>query len=381
MADAGAASLGQEKGEETMTISTRLLIGTAGCVLAGLAALPAQAQVATGDTSGMRIALSNSYAGNSWRQQMLETWNVATQHAIDNGLIAEVTTVNADGTTTQQASQLQNLILEGYDAILINSSSPTALNGAIQEACDAGIVVVVFDNLATAPCAYKVGYDYVSMGLQEGAYVGERLSGEGKVLEIRGIAGYDGDVQISNGNNQGLAEFPGIEVVAAVNGDWTQTVAQREVSSILPTLPPIDAVVTQGGDGWGTAKAFEAAGREVPLIIMGNRQDELALWKELHDSSGYTTMSISSTPGVASIAFWVAQQILAGKEVPNFVECPLLRIEQADLDTWLDATPEGGVATPVFTLEWTVDLIDAVAGGAKGTDLPAVPLPAEGLQG
>ncbi len=358
-----------------------ILAGVAIGAVAMTATLPAAAQQATGDTSGMRIALSNSYAGNSWRQQMLQTWDIAAQYALDNGLIGEVTTVNADGTSTQQASQIQNLILEGYDAIVINSSSPTALNGVIQEACDADIIVVVFDNLATAECAYQLGFDYVNMGMQEAAYVGERLGGEGNVLEIRGIAGYDGDVQISNGNNQGLAAFPGIEIVAAVHGDWTQTVAQREVASILPTLPEIDAVVTQGGDGWGTAKAFEAAGREIPLIIMGNRQDELSLWKELHDANGYTTMSISSAPGVASVAFWMAQQILAGKDVPQFVEMPLLRIDQPDLETWLAATPEGGVATPVFTLEWSVGLIDAVIGGASGTDLPAVPLPEEGLPG
>jgi ribose transport system substrate-binding protein len=46
------------------TTTTLLAMGTALAF-----AMPALA-----DTSGARIALSNNYAGNSWRQAMLESW-------------------------------------------------------------------------------------------------------------------------------------------------------------------------------------------------------------------------------------------------------------------------------------------------------------------
>jgi ribose transport system substrate-binding protein len=44
----------------------------------------------------------------------------------------------AENSATEQAAQIQNMILQGYDAIVINAASPTALNGAVKEACDAG---------------------------------------------------------------------------------------------------------------------------------------------------------------------------------------------------------------------------------------------------
>ena len=69
------------------------------------------------------------------------------------------------------------------------------------------------------------------------------------------------------------------------------------VAGILPSLPEVKAVVTQGGDGYGAAQAFKAAGRPTPLIIMGNRQDELAWWKEQKDANGYETMAVSIAPG------------------------------------------------------------------------------------
>jgi ribose transport system substrate-binding protein len=246
----------------------------------------------------------------------------------------------------------------------------------IQEACDQKIVVVVFDGLATAPCAYKVAYDYVKMGEQEADFVAKKLGGKGNVLEIRGIAGVSVDDDISKGIHDTFAKYPDIKLVGSVHGNWTQTVAQKEVASVLPTLPKVDAIVDQGGDGWGAYQAFKSADRPIPLIIMGNRQDELALWDQLRQQpGGYDTFSLSSAPGVASIAFWVAQQVLAGKQVPNTVQVPLLVIDEKDLPMWLKATPQGGVATPVYTQDWTAKLIDA---NVKSEPLPKSPLPEGG---
>ncbi len=333
----------------------------------------ATAQAAEASTAKDGIALSNSYAGNSWRQQMLRMWNLAGQQAVKSGVIAKTKVVNADNSAPQQASQISDLTLEGWQAIVIDAASPTALNGVIQQACNAHIVVVVFDSLATAPCAYKVAYNYVDMGDMEAKFVADRLHGKGDVLEVRGIAGTSVDDDIHKGIVRTFAKYPGIKLVGSVHGNWTQSIAQKEVAGLLPSLPAINAVVTQGGDGYGTYEAFKAAGRPTPLIIMGNRQDELALWKQLTaQSGGYDTFSVSSAPGVSSIAFWVAQQILAGAKVPKTVEVPLLVITAKDLDAWLKAVPQGGVATPLYDQQWTQGLITANLGH---TALPASPIP------
>jgi ribose transport system substrate-binding protein len=328
--------------------------------------------VATGDTSAKKIALSNSYAGNTWRQQMLKTWDRATSGAVKDHIIKAAKVVNANNSAPEQANEIESLIVEGWDAIVINAASPTALNGVIQEACDQHIVVVVFDGLATAPCAYKVAYNYESMGQHEADFVNKKFDGKANVLEVRGIAGVSVDDDIHKGITETVAKDPNLKVVGSVYGNWTQTVTQKEVASVLPSLPKIDAVVTQGGDGYGAYQAFKAAGRPTPLIIFGNRQDELALWHDiLKTDPSYDTFSESSAPGCASVAFWVAQQVLAGKKVPNTITLPLPRIDTADLEQWLKVMPTGAVATPVYTQQWTADLIDATVAHAP---LPASPV-------
>ena len=151
------------------------------------------------------------------------------------------------------------------------------------------------------------------------------LGGKGNILEIRGVAGSQVDIDISAGINDTLKKYPDMKKVGTVYGNWDGTITQKQVATILPTLPKVDGVLDQGGDGYGAYQAFKAAGRPIPIIIMGNRQDELVLWKQMK-ASGYQTYSVSSAPGMSTIAFWIAQQALAGKKVPNTVNVPLLAI-------------------------------------------------------
>ncbi len=323
-------------------------------------ALMLGAGVAEADTSDKKIALSNNYAGNSWRQSMLKSWDTVTKQAVADGIVAEATPfTTSENQVTEQAAQIQNLILQGYDAIVLNAASPDALNGAVKEACDAGIVVVSFDGIVTEPCAWRIAVDFAKMGEVQLDYLNEKMPQGGNLLEIRGLAGVFVDDEIHKGIEAGVKKYPQFKVVGSVHGDWTQTVAQKAVAGILPSLPEVAAVVTQGGDGYGAAQAFKAAGRPTPLIIMGNRQDELAWWKEQKDANGYETMSVSIAPGVATLAFWVAQQILDGKDVPKDMIVPFLRIDQGNLEENLANTESGSVANVEYALEDANKVIEA----------------------
>ena len=326
-------------------------------VAVAFAALPITAHA---DTSAKKIALSNNYAGNSWRQAMLTSWDKITKEAVKAGKVAAADPfTTAENQATEQAAQIQNLILQGYDAIVINAASPTALNGAVKEACDAGIIVVSFDGIVTEPCAWRIAVDFKAMGESQIDYLAKKMPKGGNLLEIRGLAGVSVDDEIHAGIAAGVAKNTQFKIVGSVNGDWAQDVAQRAVAGILPSLPEVAAVVTQGGDGYGAAQAFAAAKRPTPTIVMGNREDELQWWKQQKDASGYETMSVSIAPGVSTLAFWVAQQILDGKDVKKDLTVPFLRIDQANLETNLKGTQKGGVANVEYSLEDAQKVISA----------------------
>ncbi|MFO1140981.1 MAG: substrate-binding domain-containing protein [Amaricoccus sp.] len=332
------------------------LILIAGTITAALAAPGAFA-----DTSSARIAFSNNYAGNSWRQAMLKSYDLVTKKAVADGVVAAADVfTTADQEVPTQAAQIQNLILQGYNAIVINAASPDALNGAIKQACDAGIVVVSFDGIVSEPCAYRVVVDFEDMGKQEVEQMAKFQPKGGNLLEIRGLAGTSIDDAIHKGIEAGVAAHPEFKIVNSVTGNWDQTTAQKAVTTVLPSLPDIVGIVDQGGDGYGAAQAFAAAGKPRPTIIMGNRQDELAWWKEQKEKDGYTTWSASIAPGVSTLAFWVAQQVLDGnKDIPHDLLVPYLAFTQDDFEQVLPTIPEGGVASHEYTQEEALAAIKA----------------------
>lgn len=343
--------------------------------LAGAAALTAVfigSAWADESTTDKKIAFSISYAGNAMRQGQMRGFSDTAAQAVKDKIVAANKIVSANNSAPEQASQIETLILEGWNAIVVNAGSPTALNGVIAEACSAKIVVVVFDGIATAPCAYKVEYDWKGLGVTMATFVAKQLDGKGNVLENRGLAGISIDDDMHSGVAETFAKYPGIHTVSTVYGQWTPSITQREISAILPSLPQVDAVISQGG-GFGAYQAFAGSGRKQPIMIYGNYQEEIKVWsEELAKNPNYKAISLSSSPTVSSVAFWVAQQVLAGKSVPKTVHIPLVVIDPAQLPKWLAKTPQGGVASPDYTLEWTEKLITA---NANNTAFPATPDP------
>jgi ribose transport system substrate-binding protein len=322
-----------------------------------------QAVPAGAATSGKKIAFSNNYAGNSWRQAMLKSFGTVTKAAVANKVIAAADIfTTADTGVPTQAAQIQNLILQGYDAIVINAASPTALNGAIQQACAAGIVVVSFDGTVTAPCAYRVVIDYQALGRAQVDQLARLRPKGGNLVEIRGVAGTSIDATLHAGIAAGVKAHPNFKIVGSVTGNWDQTTAQKAVASILPSLPPVVGVVDQGGDGYGAAQAFAAARKPTPVVIMGNRQDELAWWQQQKAKDGYETWSGSIAPGISTLAFWVAQQVLDGKKMPHDLIVPYLSFDQANFEAALRTIPKGGVANREYT---QADAIAAIKANAK----------------
>ena len=328
--------------------------------LAGMSAV-AMTAASLAETSGKKIAFSNNYAGNSWRQAMLKSYDLVTKKAVTDKIVAAADIfTTADKEVPTQAAQIQNLILQGYDAIVINAASPDALNGSVKQACDAGIVVVSFDGIVTEPCAYRVVVDFKDMGKQEVDQMGKFQPKGGNLLEIRGLAGTSIDDAIHAGILEGIKAHPEFKIVASVTGDWDQTTAQKAVASVLPSLSDVIGVVDQGGDGYGAAQAFAAAGKPRPTIIMGNRQDELQWWKEQKAKDGYRTWSASIAPGVSTLAFWVAQQVLDGnKTIPHDLLVPYLAFTQDDFEAALPTIPQGGVASHEYTQQEAIAAIKA----------------------
>lgn len=319
--------------------------------LSALAALPALAS-----SDKPVIALSNAYYGNTWRHQMVEAFEAVAKQAKADGIIADYIALNGDGTVAQQNSQIAELILKKVDAIAVDSASEAAVNGIIEKACKAGIKVISFDSIASAPCNWQLNFDFTGYKKQQAEWVMDKIGGKGNVIVVRGVKGSAPDHDMYEAQAAVLKAHPDVKVVATVYGQATASVAQAAVANVLPSLPHVDAVLGQGGsDDFGIAQAFDQSGGDyaskMPIIEGGGSTNFIQWWAQQSAKNGYTTISMNTTPGIGGAAFWLAYDLVKGANPPKLMIMPVATVTQDNLAEYAKLPP-GMIVSPTYSKEW-----------------------------
>lgn len=319
------------------------------------------------------IALSNSFIGNTWRQSMVKIFEKTAAKAKADGLIKDYSVNNtSQNTATEQIAQIKALILKKPSAILINSASPTALDPVITQACNAGIIVITFDSVAGAQCAYKEQADLTKFGALGAQGVLKSLNGKGNIIVVRGVVGSAPEKTIYDAQMAEIRKNPGVKVVAELQGEASNSTTQQVVQAALPSLPDVQGVIT-GGSTYGALQAFQSAGKPAPFGNFSNDGTDLALWKQLKAKEpSFSATSVRPDPGQSALAFWMALDILAGKPVPKDTTSPNVVITDETFDKWAKVTPETATAAWQWTQAEANAAVDAQNAG-KPMPEPAIP--------
>ena len=337
-----------------MSLKTLALACTAATALAAASALPANA---TPDKPV--IALSNAYFGNTWRHQMVDAFKAEAEKAKAEGKIADYIILNGDGTVAQQNSQIAELILKKVDAIAVDAASESAVNGIIEKACKAGIKVVSFDSVASAPCNYQLNFDFKGYKKSQAEWVMKKLGGKGNVIVVRGVKGSAPDADMFSAQEAVLKNYPDVKVVATVYGQATASVAQSAVANALPSLPHVDAVLGQGGsDDTGIAQAFDQYGGDyatkMPVIEGGGSSNFIQWWTKQREKGGYSTISMNTTPGIGGAAFWLSYGLVKGATPPKLMIMPVATVTDENLKDYANL-PAGVIVSPSYSQQWVED--------------------------
>jgi ribose transport system substrate-binding protein len=285
--------------------------------VATASALPATGASATGTsrvaaTAPYTIYLSNNFVGNDWRVQMQKEAKVATTLSPFKGKV-NLTITDAGSTVPDQIASLQAIVARKPSAIIVDASSPTALNPVITQACKAGIVVVNFDQVVTAPCAYKIFSNFTAGEQLSAKWMVSVLHGKGNVFEDTGLAGAPISATISDAWQSVLKSSPGIKVVGTYQGQYALGPEQQGVASLLAAHPDVNGILTQGYCT-GAIKALQAAGKPlVPMLCQAYNQTFVALATD-KGASGF----IMANPAWLSVlAMQTAVEVLQGHTEPK----------------------------------------------------------------
>lgn len=320
------------------------------------------------------VALSNAFLGNAWRRSMITAFEEAATKAQEEGLIKSFQVSNAPGenSATEQIAQLKALLLERPDILLVNPASPTALNPTLQQACDQGIVVAVFDSSTDLECAYVVTNSFGDWARLSTEAVIHAIGGKGNVVLARGVQGSPPEIEMYAVQTELLAANPDINVVAELFTFCDSAKAQEALLGTIASLPEVDAVIGCG-EGLGAVQAFETAGRDAPVVAFAPSGRALKFWAEGNGAPG--SVAVMSDPGQGVAALFAAINVYHGEKIPRTTIFPPVVVTGSERDKWIEAVNDDEIAS----WQWTKELVDAqleanINGTLANADLPPVPV-------
>jgi ribose transport system substrate-binding protein len=263
------------------------------------------------------IGISNPFISSEYRTQMIEELIAVNQEYMDQGLTTELAIESADTDVAGQIQQLQNLIAQDVDAILVNPGDVSGLNATLQEALDAGIIVISVDQELDVPGVYNVGIDQKEWAKTSAQWLADKLGGEGDIVQIEGFPGHPANVARMEGVAEVFEQYPGINVLATDTGRWDEATGQQVMSNFLASYPNLHGYWTQDGMAIGALQAVMSANpAQWPQGVGEGRCQYLHLWEEAKElNPDFDSIAVANHPGVAPTGLRIAVNMLQGKQV------------------------------------------------------------------
>ncbi|TFZ41099.1 ribose ABC transporter substrate-binding protein RbsB [Soehngenia longivitae] len=260
-----------------------------------------------GTTEGKTVGLVVSTQSNPFFVTLKEG---AEQKAKDLGV--ELIVLDSQDDPAKEASNVEDLITKQVDLIIINPTDSDAVVNSVLAANDAGIPVITVDRASNGgEVVSHIASDNVAGGKMAGEFIIEQLGGNGKVVELEGIAGTSAARERGEGFNAAL-EGTGIEVVARQTADFDRAKGLDVMENILQSQPEIDAVFAHNDEmALGALEAIKASGRDI-IVVGFDATDDAVKAVE----AGEMAATVAQQPGLmGEIAIETALKVMNGEQV------------------------------------------------------------------
>ena len=316
-----------------------------------------------------KIALSNSYMGNDWRQQMEAIAEyVASQEPYASR--CELTIVNSENDAESQSASIDAMAAQGYDCILVDPASETGVNQAIQRACDAGIKVVVFDQPASVSNdnCWHIRIDGGRSYKILAKWMAEAIGGEGNVVLDQGLQGAaEAELEYS-ASKEMFETYDKINIVSDYVDDYDPAKGEQALASIIAANPDIDAVTTQGYVS-AVVNAFSKAGLDIPVSCGGGYNGNLKTLKA-NNAEGIIDVYIA---GLSAVALNYAIRIMDGEEMDEetVIDCAFIATSNGyDMGEYSDVPIELAEEGVNYFEDQPDELIWPAVPSTFGLDIP-----------
>jgi len=267
-----------------------------------------------------KIAFFGFAGANSFAQATLAG---IKEQAAKEGVEVEFFDPNFDAAT--QVSQIQNAITTGeFQAFIVQANDGNAVVPPVREAIEEGIAVVgEFTPIGTR-------YDTIEPQVDGLTFVGEPPTENGTALGELGVQACEGmdtcevaylegfkalplDNARTKAATEALKAAPNVELVASVEGGYTQDSGLKAAQNVLQAHPGVDVMIGSSQAIAGAEQAVKDADADVKLIGNGGSRQAVQAVK---DGRWFATYVIAEKSAGAK----AAEQAIAkarGEDVPE----------------------------------------------------------------
>ena len=247
----------------TFTPSRGVAVASALGILmaAALTGCSGSSNAATPAASTGRIVIGHSY--QDLTNQFFSD-ELAAEQALGKESGVDIIDTQAGGNPAKQLDDINTLIARGVDVLAIDAIDPDAIVPALNAAEQAGIPVISLIRTPTSGKYESLIYlDSVKDGEAACTYIAEKLGGKGRVINLTGPLQILAAKERAAGCDQALAKYPGIQVVARPNTDYSLRDAEQKMTDAIQANGEVDAVFGGNDDvALGAIRAMTSAGQD-----------------------------------------------------------------------------------------------------------------------
>jgi len=237
---------------------------------------------------------------------------------------ANLTVVDAQDDPAREATNIEDLIQQGVGALLINPTDADAVVPSVQKANEAGIPVFTIDRAASGGVIVShIASDNVAGGAVAGKFLCDALGGQGKVVELEGIAGSSAARDRGQGFNTYMSnECSGVEIVARQTANFDRAEGLSVYEDILQAQPVVNGTFAHNDEMvLGAIQAAEAAGRAGEIIFVGFDATDDAVNAV---NEGKLAATVAQQPALmGQLGVEVAMRSLGGEPVDSYIPVDL----------------------------------------------------------
>jgi len=232
----------------------------------------------------------------------------------------------------EQSALIDSALATRPDAFVLSPVHPVRVDAAIQRIAAAGIPVVSFVSpVAAAPVVSHVGADDAVLAKAMARYLFQHLDGHAHVLVVTGPVDSSTSSERLAGFRAAAADFPGIELVGTIAGNYARTTARVRTAEWLGEHPCPDACLV-ANDFMAIGVLEALAEKECASVVVGVNAIPEAI-TAISQGRMLATADFNAMQ-MAFLATQCAIRYLQGQAVPADVQLPVRIVDHANWQEW-----------------------------------------------